>query len=148
MCYACTQFWLNVMCAWTMQPMYNVYAQMLFSVLFSAAPIVIYGVTERDIDASVLLTHPHLYAQGSSALDVLAAARVTTLMFFCCAGLQNTLFTIPSFVSWVFSALMQSAVCACLPSSLRSDSCNHLAGTFFAYYGCMGPTENEGRYCS
>jgi hypothetical protein len=59
-----------------MQPMYNVYAQMLFSVLFSAAPIVIYGVTERDIDASVLLTHPHLYAQGSAAVFALAAALV------------------------------------------------------------------------
>ena len=67
MCYACTQFWYNVVCAWTMQPMYDLYAQMLFSVVFSAVPIIVYGVTERDVDALPLLNSPHLYAQGNNS---------------------------------------------------------------------------------
>ena len=45
---------------------YDLYAQMLFSVVFSAVPIIVYGITERDIDSSALLARPHLYAQGTS----------------------------------------------------------------------------------
>jgi hypothetical protein len=37
---------------------------MLFSVVFSAVPVIVYGVTERDVDALPLLNSPHLYAQG------------------------------------------------------------------------------------
>jgi magnesium-transporting ATPase (P-type) len=66
MCYACTQFWYNLLCAWTMQPMYDLYAQMLFSVVFSAVPIIVFGITERDLEAETLLTRPGLYAQGNN----------------------------------------------------------------------------------
>jgi magnesium-transporting ATPase (P-type) len=52
------------------------------------------------------------------------------VLTFASAGLQNTLFTIPSFFSWVFAALTQSAAC-----------------TFFAYFGSLGPSEQGGR-CS
>ena len=128
MCYACTQFWFNVLCAWTMQPMYTqLHApQHVSQTIHLIPPIQVRPIRPNAVQRGVLCrAHHRLRCHRARHQRSTAAHSPASVGCSCdyamekcntwCSyaqGQHNTLFTIQSFVSWVTSALMQSAACA------------------------------------
>ena len=85
-----SQFWYSIVNGMSGQKFYNEWAVNLFNTLYTAAPIVVLGTSDKDIPAWIAERMPILYRPG----------------------IQNASFRRNIFWEWTTSALMESgAIC-------------------------------------
>ncbi|KAL0486648.1 phospholipid-transporting ATPase IA, partial [Acrasis kona] len=83
------QFWFIWFNAFTGSSIYDGFVLIFFSLLFTAAPIIVYGVFDRDVSCATSLNVPKLYAYGQKCeyynMKVLAGWLLTaTWHSLCC----------------------------------------------------------------
>lgn len=66
-------FWYQFFCGFSGSVMTNAWVLILFNLIFTSVPPLIYGVMDKDIPVDVLMAHPELYqtARSSKAYDPL-----------------------------------------------------------------------------
>eukprot|EP01012_Entosiphon_sulcatum_P006218 TRINITY_DN1291_c0_g1_i1.p1 TRINITY_DN1291_c0_g1~~TRINITY_DN1291_c0_g1_i1.p1 ORF type:complete len:1838 (+),score=333.22 TRINITY_DN1291_c0_g1_i1:867-6380(+) len=117
-----TQFWFCLVNGFTGQSLYDQWALALFNVLFTALPIIIYSVLDRDIlQDKHVLQFPTLYLQGRNNLS----------------------FNSKVFLRWYIDAIFHSVICFCSVvlliqmDILPSGSSNGLAGIGLTLYSSV-----------
>ncbi|XP_060196781.1 phospholipid-transporting ATPase 3-like isoform X2 [Lycium barbarum] len=83
-----TQFWFTFRTGFSGQRFYDDWFQSLYNVMFTALPVIVLGLFEKDVSASLSKKYPELYKEG----------------------IRNTFFRWRVVVIWAFFAIYQSLV--------------------------------------
>ncbi|XP_006359578.1 phospholipid-transporting ATPase 3-like [Solanum tuberosum] len=83
-----TQFWFTFRTGFSGQRFYDDWFQSLYNVMFTALPVIVLGLFEKDVSASLSKKYPELYKEG----------------------IRNTFFRWRVVVIWAFFAVYQSLV--------------------------------------
>ncbi|XP_039146537.1 phospholipid-transporting ATPase 3 isoform X1 [Dioscorea cayenensis subsp. rotundata] len=83
-----TQFWFTFQTGFSGQRFYDDWFQSLYNVIFTALPVIIVGLFDKDVSASLSKKHPELYKEG----------------------IQNTFFKWRVVAVWAFFSFYQSLV--------------------------------------
>ncbi|XP_016432845.1 phospholipid-transporting ATPase 3 isoform X3 [Nicotiana tabacum] len=83
-----TQFWFTFRTGFSGQRFYDDWFQSLYNVIFTALPVIILGLFEKDVSASLSKKYPELYREG----------------------IRNTFFKWRVVATWAFFAVYQSLV--------------------------------------
>ncbi|KAK4371889.1 hypothetical protein RND71_007273 [Anisodus tanguticus] len=83
-----TQFWFTFRTGFSGQRFYDDWFQSLYNVMFTALPVIVLGLFEKDVSASLSKKYPELYKEG----------------------IRNTFFKWRVVVIWAFFAIYQSLV--------------------------------------
>ena len=67
-CYVVPQFLFGIYCMASGQPIYHDFIYQMYNTMYTATPIVIYGIMDRDVDKQTALRNPWLYADGQEGL--------------------------------------------------------------------------------
>ncbi|CAL5188826.1 unnamed protein product [Lathyrus oleraceus] len=59
-----TQFWFNFQTGFSGQRFYDDWFQSLYNVFFTALPVIIVGLFDKDVSASLSMKYPELYMEG------------------------------------------------------------------------------------
>ncbi|KAK2994397.1 hypothetical protein RJ640_029512 [Escallonia rubra] len=62
--FSLTQFWFTFETGYSGQRFYDDWFQSLYNVLFTALPVIIFGLLEKDVSASLSKKYPELYKEG------------------------------------------------------------------------------------
>lgn len=54
-------FWYQFFCGFSGSVMTNAWVLILFNLIFTSVPPLVYGVMDKDTPAEVLMAHPELY---------------------------------------------------------------------------------------
>lgn len=84
-----TQFWFTFRTGFSGQRFYDDWFQSLFNVVFTALPVIVLGLFEKDVSASLSKRYPELYREG----------------------IRNSFFKWRVVAVWATSAVYQSLVC-------------------------------------
>ncbi|KAI0516379.1 hypothetical protein KFK09_009052 [Dendrobium nobile] len=83
-----TQFWFTFQTGFSGQRYYDDWFQSLYNVIFTALPVIIVGLFDKDVSASISKRYPELYK----------------------AGIRNTFFTWKVVAIWAFFSIYQSLI--------------------------------------
>ncbi|XP_004238741.1 phospholipid-transporting ATPase 3-like isoform X1 [Solanum lycopersicum] len=83
-----TQFWFTFRTGFSGQRFYDDWFQSLYNVIFTALPVIILGLFEKDVSASLSKKYPELYKEG----------------------IRNTFFKWRVVATWAFFAVYQSLI--------------------------------------
>ncbi|XP_031386164.1 phospholipid-transporting ATPase 3 [Punica granatum] len=83
-----TQFWFTFQTGFSGQRFYDDWFQSLYNVMFTSLPVIIYGLLEKDVSASLSKKYPQLYMEG----------------------IRNSFFRWRVVAAWAFSAIYQSLI--------------------------------------
>ncbi|KAL2546820.1 Phospholipid-transporting ATPase 3 [Forsythia ovata] len=83
-----TQFWFTFRTGFSGQRLYDDWFQSLYNVIFTALPVIIIGLFDKDVNASLSKKYPELYKEG----------------------IRNTFFKWRVVATWAFFAIYQSLV--------------------------------------
>ncbi|XP_015076708.1 phospholipid-transporting ATPase 3-like isoform X2 [Solanum pennellii] len=83
-----TQFWFTFRTGFSGQRFYDDWFQSLYNVIFTALPVIILGLFEKDVSASLSRKYPELYKEG----------------------IRNTFFKWRVVATWAFFAVYQSLI--------------------------------------
>ncbi|CAN4116247.1 unnamed protein product [Withania somnifera] len=83
-----TQFWFTFRTGFSGQRFYDDWFQSLYNVIFTALPVIILGLFEKDVSASLSKKYPELYREG----------------------IRNTFFKWRVVATWAFFAVYQSLI--------------------------------------
>ncbi|KAK4786013.1 hypothetical protein SAY86_002702 [Trapa natans] len=83
-----TQFWFTFQTGFSGQRFYDDWFQSLYNVMFTSLPVIIYGLLEKDVSASLSKKYPQLYMEG----------------------IRNSFFKWRVVAMWAFSAIYQSLI--------------------------------------
>ncbi|XP_030449273.1 phospholipid-transporting ATPase 3 [Syzygium oleosum] len=83
-----TQFWFTFQAGFSGQRFYDDWFQSLYNVMFTSLPVIIFGLFEKDVSASLSKKYPQLYKEG----------------------IRNSYFKWRVVAIWAFSAFYQSLV--------------------------------------
>ncbi|KAK8938004.1 Phospholipid-transporting ATPase 3 [Platanthera guangdongensis] len=83
-----TQFWFTFHTGFSGQRYYDDWFQSLYNVIFTALPVIIVGLFDKDVSASISKRYPELYK----------------------AGIRNTFFTWKVVAIWAFFSIYQSLI--------------------------------------
>ncbi|KAK4763697.1 hypothetical protein SAY87_013135 [Trapa incisa] len=83
-----TQFWFTFQTGFSGQRFYDDWFQSLYNVMFTSLPVIIYGLLEKDVSASLSKKYPQLYMEG----------------------IRNSFFKWRLVAMWPFSAIFQSLI--------------------------------------
>ncbi|XP_027096446.2 phospholipid-transporting ATPase 3 isoform X1 [Coffea arabica] len=83
-----TQFWFTFHTGFSGQRFYDDWFQSLYNVIFTALPVIVLGIFEKDVSASLSKKYPELYKEG----------------------IRNTFFKWRVIAIWAFFAIYQSLV--------------------------------------
>ncbi|KAK4777885.1 hypothetical protein SAY87_018072 [Trapa incisa] len=83
-----TQFWFTFQTGFSGQRFYDDWFQSLYNVMFTSLPVIIYGLLEKDVSASLSRKYPQLYMEG----------------------IRNSFFKWRVVAVWAFSAVYQSLI--------------------------------------
>ncbi|AES96443.2 phospholipid-transporting ATPase-like protein [Medicago truncatula] len=75
-----TQFWFNLQTGFSGQRFYDDWFQSLYNVIFTALPVVMVGLYDKDVSASISMKYPELYMDGIR--DVFFKWRVVAIRAF------------------------------------------------------------------
>ncbi|KAJ6668531.1 hypothetical protein lerEdw1_012013 [Lerista edwardsae] len=67
-------FWYQFFCGFSGTPMTDYWSLILFNLLYTSVPPIIYGVLDQDVPAEVLLYRPELYKSGQKDQPYVASA--------------------------------------------------------------------------
>ncbi|XP_021908773.1 phospholipid-transporting ATPase 3 [Carica papaya] len=95
-----TQFWFTFRTGFSGQRFYDDWFQSLYNVVFTAMPVIILGLFEKDVGASLSKKYPELYREG----------------------IRNAFFKWRVVGIWAISSVYQSLVCYHLVTSSSYDS--------------------------
>uniref|UniRef100_A0A0D3AA66 Phospholipid-transporting ATPase n=1 Tax=Brassica oleracea var. oleracea TaxID=109376 RepID=A0A0D3AA66_BRAOL len=84
-----TQFWFTFRTGFSGQRFYDDWFQSLYNVFFTALPVIVLGLFEKDVSASLSKRYPELYREG----------------------IRNSFFKWRVVAAWATSAVYQSLVC-------------------------------------
>ncbi|GAU22695.1 hypothetical protein TSUD_235170, partial [Trifolium subterraneum] len=59
-----TQFWFNLQTGFSGQRFYDDWFQSLYNVIFTALPVIMVGLYDKDVSASLSMKYPELYMEG------------------------------------------------------------------------------------
>mmetsp|Transcript_15420 Transcript_15420/g.30739 ORF Transcript_15420/g.30739 Transcript_15420/m.30739 type:complete len:1231 (+) Transcript_15420:239-3931(+) len=65
-CYVVPQFLFGLYCMMSGQPIYHDFIYQMYNTMYTATPIVIYGILDRDVTKEVALANPWLYFDGQA----------------------------------------------------------------------------------
>ncbi|KAK4763424.1 hypothetical protein SAY86_009192 [Trapa natans] len=83
-----TQFWFTFQTGFSGQRFYDDWFQSLYNLMFTSLPVIIYGLLEKDVSASLSKKYPQLYMEG----------------------IRNSFFKWRLVAMWAFSAIYQSLI--------------------------------------
>ncbi|KAL0484641.1 phospholipid-transporting ATPase, partial [Acrasis kona] len=88
-----TQFWFVLFNCFTGTSLHDRWTIAMFNLVFTAAPVMVLSVVDRDIDADVAENYPELYEQGH----------------------KNIFFNAKVFLGWIVNSVFHSAICFFVP---------------------------------
>ncbi|GMH85294.1 hypothetical protein TL16_g10184 [Triparma laevis f. inornata] len=92
-CYVVPQFLFGLFCMMSGQPIYHDFIYQMYNTMYTATPIVIYGILDRDVDKNTALKNPWLYFDGQA----------------------NAFISKPIFMKWVGEGIVHASVCFFVP---------------------------------
>ncbi|GMH62366.1 hypothetical protein TrST_g13763 [Triparma strigata] len=95
-CYVVPQFLFGLYCMMSGQPIYHDFIYQMYNTMYTATPIVIYGIMDRDVDKNTALKNPWLYFDGQA----------------------NTFMSRSIFFKWVAEGIVHASVCFFVPVAL------------------------------
>ncbi|KAF6157302.1 hypothetical protein GIB67_004240 [Kingdonia uniflora] len=106
-----TQFWFTFHTGFSGQRFYDDWFQSLYNVIFTALPVIVVGLFDKDVSASLSKKYPELYKEG----------------------IRNTYFRWRVVAVWAFFALYQSLVLYNFVTA-SSKIANNLSGKMFGLW--------------
>ena len=92
-CYVVPQFIFGMYCMASGQPIYNDFIYQMYNTMYTATPIVIFGILDRDTDMETPMKRPWLYNDGQT----------------------NAFLSRGIFLKWVLEGCFHAAVCFFVP---------------------------------
>jgi hypothetical protein len=113
------QFWFNFNNGFSGQKYYTEGTIQLFNLVYSAFPILLLGIYDKDIEPEFLYRYPQLYksVSGERFFNVSATDTADLRVNLTLRLLQTKLFW-----SWIVTAILESIVCSVLPLYLLTNS--------------------------
>eukprot|EP01087_Luapelamoeba_hula_P010089 TRINITY_DN2655_c0_g3_i1.p1 TRINITY_DN2655_c0_g3~~TRINITY_DN2655_c0_g3_i1.p1 ORF type:complete len:1296 (-),score=220.20 TRINITY_DN2655_c0_g3_i1:95-3982(-) len=91
---AMINLWWSFFTGFSGQTIWDAYLGIGFNLVFTAFPIIIVAVLDQDVPPDALKQHPQLYRDGQ----------------------QNITLNTPTFLRWIFAAVMSSIACFAIPA--------------------------------
>lgn len=70
MTFALTQFWFNIYCLFSAQNLFDSWIIIVYNVVFTSGPIIVYAIFDQDVSAENSMKHPVLYEFGMRSKGV------------------------------------------------------------------------------
>ncbi|KAI9168771.1 hypothetical protein LWI28_001718 [Acer negundo] len=106
-----TQFWFTFQCGFSGQRYYDDWFQSLYNVIFTSLPVIMLGLFEKDVSASLSKKYPELYKEG----------------------MRNVFFTWRVVAIWAFFSVYQSLVLYYFVA-ISSSSAQNSSGKIFGLW--------------
>jgi magnesium-transporting ATPase (P-type) len=94
--YTLSMFWYQVYTGWAVQRIFDDALPMCYNLVFTAFPVFVFGIFDKDLEAKSIVNEPQVYERGP----------------------KKTLFTLRRFAGWVCYGISQSFVMSLMTSNL------------------------------